>query len=204
MADEDADRIVGLYDQHADSWNRTRRGNLFEKPWLDRFLALVPRDGAILDIGCGTAQLARYFIEQGYHLTGVDSSPAMITICEGRFPGQTWLVSDMRTLSIDRFDGILAWDSLFHLRQGDQRSMFPIFRSHAAPGAALMFTSGPRQGEAIGTYQGEPLFHASLDPAEYRSVLDENGFEVVSYVAEDPACGKHTIWLAQLGNPVTQ
>ena len=37
--------------------------------------------------------------------------------------------------------------------------------------------------------------HASLDPAEYRSLLDRNGFRVVSHVAEDPTCGGHTIWL---------
>ena len=61
-----------------------------------------------------------------------------------------------------------------------------------------MFTSGPAHGEAIGSFAGEPLYHASLDPSEYRSLLDRNGFDVVSQVAEDPACGGHTVWLAQL------
>ena len=104
----------------------------------------------------------------------------------------------MRTLSLDRrFDGILAWDSFFHLSPEDQRTMFPIFRRHAGPGAALMFTSGPSHGEAIGTYKGEPLYHGSLDGAEYRSLLHENGFEVVSHVIEDPACGHHTVWLSR-------
>jgi hypothetical protein len=60
-----------------------------------------------------------------------------------------------------------------------------------------MFTSDPRHGEAIGEFAGERLYHASLDPAEYRSLLDRNGFQVVSHVAEDPGCGGHTIWLAQ-------
>jgi hypothetical protein len=73
-----------------------------------------------------------------------------------------------------------------------------VFRRHAAPHAALMFTSGPAHGEAIGSFGGEPLYHASLDPSEYRSLLDQNGFHVVSHVVEDPACGGHTIWLAQL------
>jgi hypothetical protein len=42
------------------------------------------------------------------------------------------------------------------------------------------------------------LYHASLDPAEYRSLLDLNGFDVASHVVEDAGCGGHTIWLAQL------
>ena len=106
---------------------------------------------------------------------------------------------NMRSLSLARhFNGLLAWDSFFHLGHDDQRRMFPIFRQHAAPRAALMFTSGPAHGEAIGNYQGEPLYHASLDPDEYRALLSANGFEVVAYVAEDPDCGRHTVWLAQL------
>jgi hypothetical protein len=64
-----------------------------------------------------------------------------------------------------------------------------------------MFTSGPRAGVAMGTYEGEPLYHASLDPQEYRALLDEHGFEVVSYVPEDRACGGHTIWLARRDRP---
>ncbi len=76
--------------------------------------------------------------------------------------------------------------------------MFPIFKAHAASNAALMFTSAPSHGEAIGTYQGEPLYHGSLDEAEYRSLLNANGFEVLSYVVADPTCGLHTIWLAHL------
>jgi hypothetical protein len=93
---------------------------------------------------------------------------------------------------------LLQGDSFFHLPQADQRRMFPIFRRHTTMGAALMFTSGPSAGERIGSYQGEPLYHASLDRDEYRGLLHDNGFDVVTHVVEDPTCGQHTIWLARL------
>ena len=60
-----------------------------------------------------------------------------------------------------------------------------------------MFTSGPAAAVAIGEFEGEPLYHASLDPEEYRALLSENGFEVLRHVAEDPSCGGATVWLAQ-------
>src|SRR5512132_1434093 len=150
----DAEKIPELYQRYAHAWATDRGNRLFETPWLDRCLGLVPRDGAIVDIGCGSAQpIARYFIEKGYDVTGVDSSPALIDICKSHFPGHKWIVSDMRTLSLSRlFSGILAWDSFFHLCPEDQRQMFPIFRKHAAPDAALMFTSGPSPPEAIGRF----------------------------------------------------
>ncbi len=196
----EAERIVNLYQRHADHWDRVRGRDLFEKGWLDRFSACLRPGASILDIGCGSAEpISRYFIEKGYKVSGIDSSSALIGMCKSRFPDQEWIVSDMRTLSLDRrFEGILAWDSFFHLCPEDQRQMFPVFRSHAESKAALMFTSGPSHGEAIGTFQGEQLYHGSLDETEYRSLLNENGFDVLSHVVEDPTCGLHTIWLAQL------
>ena len=95
--------------------------------------------------------MAAYLIELGYPVVGVDLSPAMIDVCRRHFPKQEWIVADMRKLALPRkFSGILAWDSFFHLRHDDHRRMFPVFREHAAPEAALMFTSGPAHGEAIG------------------------------------------------------
>jgi hypothetical protein len=60
-----------------------------------------------------------------------------------------------------------------------------------------MFTSGPSHGESVGSYCGEPLYHASLAPEEYRALLGENGFDVIAHKAEDPDCGGHTVWLAR-------
>ncbi len=199
MASE-AERIISLYQRYAIDWDRDRGRSLFEKAWLDRFLALLPQKASILDMGCGSAEpIARYFIEKGCDVTGIDSSSTLVGMCRDRFPDQDWIVADMRMLSLDRrFDGILAWNSFFHLCPEDQRRMFPIFRRHAESKAALMFTSGPSHGEAIGTYKGEPLYHGSLDGEEYRSLLSQTGFDVVSNVVEDPNCGDQTIWLAQI------
>jgi SAM-dependent methyltransferase len=195
---EAAGNIVALYDRHAALWDASRGKALFEAPWLDRFLASVPPDGTILDIGCGSGEpIARHFADRGYRITGIDSSAQLIALCHARMPQHDWQVADMRRLSLgSRFDGLIAWDSFFHLAAEDQRAMFPIFRAHAAPGAALMFTSGPAHGEAMGEFGGEPLYHASLDPEEYRALLGANGFAVAEFRPEDPDCGGHTIWLA--------
>ena len=197
--DSDAGNIVGLYDRKADLWDASRGRSLFEAAWLDRFLALLPACGAILDIGCGSGEpIARHFARRGHHVTGIDSSEQMIGLCRARLPDHDWHVADMRRLSLRRrFDGLIAWDSFFHLTVDDQRAMFPIFRAHAGRGTALMFTSGPSAGEVVGCYRGEDLYHASLDADEYRGLLDAHGFGVLDWAVEDPSCGGHTIWLAQ-------
>jgi SAM-dependent methyltransferase len=199
----DAERIIDLYERHAAAWvsARLREGRrLYERGWLDRFRALIPPDGSILDIGCGAGEpIAKYFSEHGYAVTGVDSSPAMVSMFQARLPGHQAVIADMRTLSLEQvFYGILAWDSFFHLSHQDQRRMFPIFRAHAAPRAGLIFTSGPAHGEAVGSLEGEPLYHASLAATEYRKLLNDEGFAVVATLAEDQTCGGRTVWLAQL------
>ena len=197
----DADRIVDLYERKAHDWaaDRRQQPQFFEQVWLDRFLDFVPDRAAILDIGCGFgAPIAAYLIAQGFKITGVDSSPAMIALCRRDFPEHDWRVADMRELDLgQRFGGILAWDSFFHLTYDDQRRMFSIFAAHTAPGAPLMFTSGPDHGEAIGNLYGEPLYHASLAQDEYRALLTANGFTVIDARMNDPDCGGHSIWLAQ-------
>lgn len=199
---KDADRIIELYQTHALTWVGQRGTSLWERVWLDPFLDLLPPSASVLDIGCGSGSpMAEYLSGQGACVTGVDTSPGLIAIAGTTLPDAQWLISDMRTLRLDRrFDGVLAWHSFFHLTPEDQRRMFDVFAQHAAPGAALMFTSGPAQGEAIGDLAGEPLYHASLDAAEYRSLLHRHGFEVVQHIVEDARCGGATVWLARSTN----
>jgi SAM-dependent methyltransferase len=191
--------IVALYERHARSYDQDRSRALFERPWLDRFVAAMAPGGTVLDLGCGSGEpIARHLIERGLAVTGVDSAPTLVGLCRRRFPRAEWIVADMRRLDLGcRFAGILAWDSFFHLSPDDQRGMLAVFAAHAAPGTALMLTTGPAAGEAIGSYRGEPLYHASLDREEYRALFAGAGFCVLRHVEDDAGCGGHTVWLAR-------
>jgi 2-polyprenyl-3-methyl-5-hydroxy-6-metoxy-1,4-benzoquinol methylase len=193
--------IIGLYERHADAWARARPRmlNQFEQAWLDRFTALLPPAAAVLDCGCGTGEpIARTLADRGCAITGIDASASLVRMFQKNLPQQRAVVADMRTLALGtHFHGILAWDSFFHLSRDAQRSMFTVFRRHAAPAAMLLFTSGSEEGEALGQFQGEPLFHASLSPAEYRQRLAEHGFSVVAHVEGNDEYGSRTVWLAQ-------
>jgi SAM-dependent methyltransferase len=193
-----ADRIIGHYERHAASWDADRQSSFWnDKVWHDRFVGKLAPGAKVLDLGCGSGRpVAQHMAEQGLRVTGVDSSPTMISLCRSRLPGHEWVVADMRTLSLGRrFDGILAWDSFFHLDHDDQRQMFAVFAAHASPGAVLMFNGGPMHGEGIGSYRGDPLYHASLAPAEYEALISRSGFRVVEHVLNDPQAGGRSVWL---------
>jgi SAM-dependent methyltransferase len=180
------DTVIAVYERHARAYDIDRGRSLQERGWLDRFLSQVRPEGTVLDVGCGMGEpMARYIIQRGFDVVGMDASPSLIGLCRARFPDSEWLVADMRELDLGRrFDGVLAWDSFFHLGMEDQRGMFPRFAAHAQSGAPLMFTTGSSEGEAIGSYCDEPLYHASLSPTEYEHLLAVNGFALRAYVRE--------------------
>ena len=195
------DRIIGLYEENAAAWTAQRGTELIEGAWLDKLTSGLAPGAAILDIGCGSGRpIAAELVHRGYRVTGIDSSPSLIAIAGAAVPKADFHVADMRQLTLDRrFDALVAWHSFFHLAADDQRAMLPVFAGHAAPGARLMFTSGPEAGEAIGEWRGEPLYHASLSPDEYRSLLEANGFQVESFTLDPDA----TVWTAIYMRPAS-
>lgn len=196
----EADNIVGLYNRKGAAWNDLRRGAPFiERAWVDRFADRVTPGGAVLDVGCGSGEpIAEHLIARGFDVTGVDTSAPMLKRARARRPGSTWIEADMRTLDLkQRFDGVVMWDSFFHLAPDAQRAMFPRIADHANANAPLLFTSGPHAGEAIGDLFGEPLYHASLAPDDYRALFAANDLEEIAHVAEDQSAGGRTVWLCQ-------
>ncbi|CAB1209256.1 class I SAM-dependent DNA methyltransferase [Acinetobacter bouvetii] len=196
---EFAKNIIKIYKKHARAWTELRGQLLYEKAWLDHFFSFIPEHARLLDLGCGSGKpIAAYLLKHGHAVTGVDSSDIMIEMAQHNFPEQRWIEADMRTWQSDqKFQGILAWDSFFHLKPDDQRQMFEQFSRFAEQGAMLMFTSGPAEGEAIGEMFGDVLYHASLSQDEYQQLLEAHGFKVVKMVVEDPDCAGHTVWLTR-------
>jgi 2-polyprenyl-3-methyl-5-hydroxy-6-metoxy-1,4-benzoquinol methylase len=193
------DRIAEHYDRHAHEFDRARRGQFAERPWFDRFLLGVRRGGHILDLGCGAGEpIDRHLIDHGYSVTGIDIAEKMVLLARIRFPRQRWLKLDMRTALLDqKFAGVLAWDSLFHLSHSDQAGMIIRIANWLEKDGNLLFNSGPQHGEAIGSQFGEPLYHASLDPSEYRELFRETGLTEIAFSPDDASAGGRTVWLVR-------
>lgn len=190
--------ILTTYDRLAVEFAQARDRTLFERKWLDRILNFAP-GRRVLDLGCGPGiPLARYLVDRRAEVTGVDGAEGMVALFRQNLPRQEAVHADMRGLALDReFDIVLAWNSFFHLSPEDQRAMFPVFAAHCAPRAVLVFTAGPAAGEPLGRVLNEPVYHASLDPHEYRHLLETHGFALLDFAPEDPTCRGHTIWMAR-------
>lgn len=194
------DKVYLIYDEIAEWFDSHRNKDLtMERSYLDILQTQIPAGGKILDVGCGTGEpIAKFFIENGYQITGVDASQKMIDLCQQSFPKGKWILADMRNLNFqEEFDVVIAWHSFFHLPHDDQRTTLRLFASLVANNGLLVFTSGPEYGESWSDNGGHNLYHASLSSEEYTDILSENAFKILVHKIRDPECGEATVWVAQ-------
>lgn len=197
--DEIHSRTVHIYENNAFAWDEHRSRHFFEQQWLDKFIKLLPLEGRVLDVGCGAGEpIAEYLLKHGLQLTGLDASQKMLEIARSRFPKATWIKRDMRKLELDtKFDGIVSWNAFFHLKQEEQRQVLILFADHLTSDGSLLLTIGHESGEVTGTVEGEKVYHSSLEPDEYKAILNTVGFKRIEIELEDESCGFHSILLAK-------
>lgn len=205
-ADRTAHRLKALsaatqavYERQAETYDRQRSQDMFERDWLLRALQDVPAGGAVLDLGCGAGSpIGVWLAGQGVALTGADFSNEMLRLFSDRLPDATAIYADMRHLSLGtKFHAIIGWGSFFHLTCAEQRAALPKIASHLAPAGRLLLTVGPSHGEVTGQVGTEAVYHASLSNDEYRHILKQVGAPVEIIANEDPACRGFTLLLAR-------
>ncbi|NOT61097.1 MAG: class I SAM-dependent methyltransferase, partial [Acidobacteria bacterium] len=133
----DYDSFAWFYDRY---W-----GEDFARPAMAIYETLLfphlkPR-ARILDLCCGTGQLAAALHARGFAVTGVDGSPAMLEFARENAPAVEFIHADVRALPMLRnFDAaISAFDSLNHLMTLKELTQVfrHVHRALAPPGIFL-------------------------------------------------------------------
>lgn len=93
---------AGHYDEHIGYVSRLGRG-------VVDLLKRAPGE-RILDLGCGTGDLAHLIRRSGAYVLGMDQSEAMIVEARAKFPEQDWIQGDGETF---RLPGVPAFDAVF-------------------------------------------------------------------------------------------
>jgi len=114
------DEIYTDYDQFAWFYNKYWGGE-FSRPALAILnivlLPHLPEKARILDLCCGTGQIAGGLIDKGYRVTGLDGSNAMLEFARCNAPGADFIQGDARNFHFDQtFNAVISpFDSLNHL-----------------------------------------------------------------------------------------
>jgi trans-aconitate methyltransferase len=185
---------------------------------IDVLSWLEPQKGEhILDIGCGTGELAHEIALSGAQVIGVDSSTNMIEKAQATYPNIQFEVQDATRLSYEKpFDAVFSNATLHWITDAEKA----VQRIHSClkPGGRFVFEMGGKHNVA---HIRNALKRAAKDErgadhvsddfwffpsmAEYCAILEQHGFTVqaMSYFERDtPLVGKDGMrnWIDMFGS----
>lgn len=176
------DRIAMRY---AENQDRLVSGNERAFPELLRaFVASLPENGTIADLGCGPGRDATRFVEAGFNVLGVDLSAGMLALAPNAMDGRL-AQADLRALPIhaSTLDGIWCCASLLHVPVEDTLTVLREFHRTLASGGilALVTALGDSSGfEAVPYAPGEQRWFVYRTPGTIADQLQSAGFTITS------------------------
>ena len=161
---------------------------------LSAIKATPPFD--ILDIGCGPGRDLKSFAARGHRAIGLEGCAEFAAMAEAEgfeVWRQNFLALD---LPAERFDGLFANATLFHVPSGELPRVLGQFHATLRPGGAL-FSSNPRGNNEEGWFNGRYCAYHDFD--QWRRFLTGAGFaEVDHYYRPAGLPREQQPWLASV------
>ena len=135
----------------------------------NEFLSLLPGNGVILDLGCGSGRDSKFFLSQGYRVIAVDGSPELCRLAAKNI-GQPVVCCDFREYEPEEpLIGIWASASLLHLTAEEIRSVVARLAERLLPGGCFYMSF------KYGTFSGkrDGRFYTDMDETSILKLLDD-------------------------------
>ncbi|MEH7082243.1 methyltransferase domain-containing protein [Neobacillus drentensis] len=149
---------------------------------------LEPKRGEkILDLGCGTGDLANQMNQLGATIIGIDKSENMVKQAQQKYPGLTFRVQDAATMYYrDEFDAVFS-NATLHWVKTPKQTLQSIYQALKPGGRFIAEFGGKGNVQKItdelihqlrASYQTEqfPWYYPSI--GEYTSLMEQVGFRV--------------------------
>ena len=149
--------------------------------WLAEFVALLPGKAHVLVLGCGAGiPVAKWLIELGHGVIGVDASARQIRLARAHVPGATFLRGDITTIELPTapFDGVAAFYSITHVPAAEQGPLLACIGSWLKPGGIFVGSFGAGKAhDWTGEWLGAEMFFSHNDAAANVALVRQAGLE---------------------------
>ncbi len=147
----------------------------------NRFVQWLPKNGLILDAGCGSGRDTKAFLSQGFQVEAFDGSSKMAELATQHTGIE---VSTMKFQDIDvteRYDGIYACASLLHVPRHELNDVLNSLFTALKPNGHLYASFKFGQGETT---------------EEHRTFTNMNIFDIREICEDFPSASIKELWLA--------
>ncbi len=171
----------------ADSYVAAQRGKLgpFEKP----FASYLPRQGRILEAGCGLGKYVLALRARGYDAEGVEWGPRTVEAVRAQYPDLPIRVADVTRLEVPDayYSGYISLGVVEHRQEGPEPFLEEAYRVLRSGGVALIsvpyFHPLRRLKACLGQFRGDPggleFYQYAFTETEFTSFLRAAGFRTV-------------------------
>ncbi|MDC8831022.1 class I SAM-dependent methyltransferase [Alteromonas gilva] len=169
------------YDKIAQWWHEQHFESCYGVRQFEQAVALSAKAGKALDVGCGAGgRFVRILEQHGFTITGVDVSKNMVELAGKNHPEHKFIHHDICTWQTEeRFDFIVAWDSIFHLPLTRQKTVVSKLCQLLTKGGILIYTFGNAQGEHRDHWCGDTFYYSSIGINNNLQLLIDNGLSVL-------------------------
>jgi cyclopropane fatty-acyl-phospholipid synthase-like methyltransferase len=197
------------YDLIAEHWHTNKRAESYIEHvlrYVDRVLEGLPAGAKVLDLGCGTGEpVAKYVVERGFTVTGVDESEEMLKFARQAIPEAALIHADMVTVAlVDTFDAAVVWDSMFHVERKHHAAIYRKLATSLRADARLLLSAGgsaPAEDDSVEGFTsemyGQTFYYSGFAPEVTRKLIEQSGFEIESWEVDDPSSRGHIAVIAR-------
>ncbi len=156
-----------------------------------------PRDGEVLDYGCGVGYLIPHLAESGRRVTGADLSPESVRVANERLKGTANFVGAVTVEALrergDRFDAVVCVEVIEHLYDPQLDAALADMRRFVRPDGVVILTT-PNDEDLSKSFvycpESDAVYHRyqhvrSWTRATLAAYVRERGFEVVETFTTD-------------------
>ena len=171
-------KILGnKYDKIARWWQDHMRDSNYGTKQVERALQFCKKGGSALDVGCGAGgRIVKLMQNHELAVTGIDVSAEMIQLAIETHPDEQFFIDDICSFETEeKFDFIVAWDSIFHLPLEEQEPVVTKLCDLLQPGGVLIYTFGDAVGEHEDTWHDDTFHYSSIGIDGNLALLAANG-----------------------------
>jgi SAM-dependent methyltransferase len=160
----------------------------FEQP----FTRYLPRQGRILEAGCGLGQYVLALRVRGYDVEGVEWASETVEAVRALYPDLPIRVGDVTWLDVADgcYSGYIALGVVEHRREGPEPFLQEVYRVLEPGGMALIsvpyFHPLRRLKARLGLYRGQPddleFYQYAFTETEFTTLLRASGFKIIDQV----------------------